>query len=139
MSQEPEYEPYERWTGPITTAFPSNTTWKLKTESHYLGSYTVQKLTQLRTHHKMKAPPSQQAREARLGIHIKWQKVWRLKCHYTTPKDEVTWLKLIHRNLYVANRDPQAANHRFGSKKGLSTRWGVHSPSPLGEKNHDLV
>ena len=110
LSKDPEYIPDERWVGPVTTAFPSNTKWTLQSEAHYLGSYTVKKLTQLRTHHKMQPPPAQQAWEARLGIRINWQKVWRLKCHYTTPKDQVTWLKLIHRNLYVANRDPQCVN-----------------------------
>ena len=67
LSQDPEYIPDERWVGPVTTAFPSNTKWTLQTESHYLGSYTVKKLTQLRTHHKMKIPPAQLAWESRLS------------------------------------------------------------------------
>ena len=78
LSKDPEYIPDERWVGPVTTAFPSNTKWTLQSEAHYLGSYTVKKLTQLRTHHKMQPPPAQQAWEARLGIRIKWHKVWSL-------------------------------------------------------------
>ena len=43
LSQDPEYIPDERWVGPVTIAFPSNTKWTLQSESHYLGSYTVKK------------------------------------------------------------------------------------------------
>ena len=57
----------------------------------------------------MKPPPAIQAWTQRLG-NVKWEKVWRLRSFFTTPRDQATWLKLIHRNLFVANRDPDAVD-----------------------------
>ena len=53
----------------------------------------------------MLPPPSQIYWENKYGP-IDWSKVWRIKSPYCSPRDEVTWLKLQHRNLYVAKSDP---------------------------------
>ena len=45
-----------------------------------------------------------------------WDKVWRITCFYCTPRDQIKWLKLHHRNLYVANRDPSIQDQ--GCKTG---------------------
>ena len=39
--------------------------------------------------------------------HIPWTKVWQIKSFFATPRDQITWLKLMHRNLYLA---PQRDN-----------------------------
>ena len=31
-----------------------------------------------------------------------WKKIWRIRGIYSTPRDEIPWLKLQHRNLWVA-------------------------------------
>ena len=36
--------------------------------------------------------------------------MWRIRSFFTTPRDQATWLKLLHRNLYVANKDPSLAD-----------------------------
>ena len=36
---------------------------------------------------------------------VPWGEIWRITSLYCTPRDQITWLKLVHRNLYVANRD----------------------------------
>ena len=55
---------------------------------------------------KFKEPTSQQAWEDRLGFSIPWKKVWKIRTFFATPRDQVPWLKLHHRNLYVAGHDP---------------------------------
>lgn len=67
------------------------------------------KITQARADRKMQPLPSQDAWNRRIG-RVKWKKVWRIRSFFTTPRDQKTWLKLIHRNLYVANRDQNLAN-----------------------------
>ena len=36
------------------------------------------------------------------GVLIPWSKVWGIKSFHATPRDQVTWLKLMHRNIYLA-------------------------------------
>ena len=38
----------------------------------------------------------------RLNLTIPWHKVWSIKSFYATPRDQFTWLKVMHRNLFVA-------------------------------------
>ena len=98
-----------RWIGPETVAYPGNLKWKIGKEVEEVGALSIKRLTQARTDMKMKPPPSQKAWERRLG-RVNWKKVWRMRAFFTTPRDQATWLKLIHRNLYVANRDPSLAS-----------------------------
>ena len=52
-----------------------------------------------------KPPNAQKAWEARLERGIVWKCVWKhLSSYFTTPRDELTWVKLRHRALAVANR-----------------------------------
>ena len=30
-----------------------------------------------------------------------WHRVWKIKSFFATPRDQVTWLKLMHQNLYL--------------------------------------
>ena len=58
----------------------------------------------------MKPPNCEAAWEARLFQTLPWNKIWRIKSFFTSARDALTWLKLMHRNLYVANRDPSIQN-----------------------------
>ena len=31
-----------------------------------------------------------------------WSKIWSIKLFYATPRDQITWLKIMHRNLFLA-------------------------------------
>ena len=54
----------------------------------------------------MKAPAAQEGWECRFPFKkFVWEQVWKLKAMYTSPRDVNTWLKLKHRNLYVAKSD----------------------------------
>ena len=97
----------KRWFGPVTTAFPANVIWEISGEEDKLGGMTIKKLTRSRAFAKSKPPPGILAWENRIGG-VKREKVFRLKSFYTTPRDQATWMKLIHRNLFVASRDPTA-------------------------------
>ena len=33
---------------------------------------------------------------------IPWTSVWKIRSFYASPRDQFTWLKVMHRNLYVA-------------------------------------
>ena len=37
-----------------------------------------------------------------MNVAIPWSKVWSIKSFYATPRDQFTWLKVMHRNLFVA-------------------------------------
>ena len=57
----------------------------------------------------VRVPHPKRPVQRRIG-RVKWKKVWKIRSFFTTPRDQATWLKLLHRNLYVANRDPSLAN-----------------------------
>ena len=86
-----------RWAGPHTTAFPCDVIWKLGSEEMRFAEMTVKKMTQLRNFARMKASPAPKAWRRRLGTSVGG--MFRIKCFYTTPRDEVTWMKVWHRNL----------------------------------------
>ena len=94
-----------RWTGLPYACFPQNHEWTLGDSTFRVEELTIQILTRQRVNNKMQPPPSQQYWESKFGP-IDWYKVWRIKSPYCSPRDEVTWLKLQHRNLYVAKSDP---------------------------------
>ena len=93
-----------RLRGPTATTFPAVKGWKIDAEHVELDNLTIKAIT----HHftqRIFEPPTETQRNwtTRLGgIIIPWQKVWRIKSFYATPRDQVTWLKLMHRNLYLA-------------------------------------
>ena len=97
--------PDERWAGPITTCFPSNMEFKVGDVMDKIGSITIKSMTRDMTYPLMKPPPAQAVWDSKMGA-VNWKKVWRIKSFFTTPRDQATWLKLLHRNLYVNQRDP---------------------------------
>ena len=52
----------------------------------------------------MKPPTAEKTWEEphRVPLSIPWGKVWRIKSFYASPRDQLTWLKVHHRNLYLA-------------------------------------
>ena len=68
----------------------------------------------------MKEPKAQEKWECKciremnsLGTqNLPWVQIWGLKPLYTSPRDTYTWLKLRHRNLYVANKDVKSNNQK---------------------------
>ena len=40
-------------------------------------------------------------------IAVPWHRVWRIKSFYVTPRDQLTWLKVMHRNLYLAGNSSE--------------------------------
>ena len=71
----------------------------------------------------MKPPPAEQAWRDKIGIFS--VNVWRIKSFFVTPRDQITWLKLHHRNLWVANRDPSLTDqtcHAHGCQQLESQR-----------------
>ena len=108
--------------GPIQDAFPANTKWRMKgsREEFELWKLTIKLNTSIRQSAKMKPPPAQENWEVKLQrilIRFKknelpWSKIWRLSPMYVTPRDTLTWIKVKHRNLYVAKHDNSVENQK---------------------------
>ena len=50
----------------------------------------------------MKPPACEAVWEMKLGQKIRFDKVWKIKADYVSPRDQIVWLKIEHRNLWVA-------------------------------------
>ena len=55
---------------------------------------------------KFETPACQAAWNSRLNANLPWSKIWKITSTFATPRDQLTGLKLQHRNLYVAQREP---------------------------------
>ena len=99
------YQEIPRLIGPRNYSFPKDQDWILHNTPLSLGAMTIKQMTR-RTGGLRDAPPNcQKAWNKRLGVKIPWKKVWRsVSTFFTTHRDELTWLKLTHRALAVANR-----------------------------------
>ena len=104
--EDEEYELDIRIMGPIDRSFPLFCKWKIGSEALCVNEMTIKLMTRAITYAKMQPPSCEKKWEERLGKSFPWLKIWRIKSFFTTPRDEVTWLKIMHRNLWVANRDP---------------------------------
>ena len=63
-----------------------------------LDRLSIKTRTALLAARKMKPPSAEKAWEERLGFEIDWNKVWRIKSFHASPRDQFTWLRLMHRN-----------------------------------------
>ena len=83
---------------------PHPDSWTLDGERVRIDLLSIRLRTRSLAIRKMKPPPAQTAwaDPQRLPIHIPWHKVWRIKSFYASPRDQITWLKVMHRNLYLA-------------------------------------
>ena len=111
-----------RLCGALNTSFPASARWITtdktlnctgrdsqgrKVNSISLYQLTVHTMTQMKQMKKIKPPDSTaaawQAKEPRMKIPIK--KTWKIECKYCTPKDQLTWLKVQHKNLYLQREE----------------------------------
>ena len=110
MAASDDYEYFvdkDRIIGPITSSYPRDEGWKLgpKGKAMKLSEMTIKHMTRNAGKLRDKPPNAQKAWEARLERGIVWKCVWKhLSSYFTTPRDELTWVKLRHRALAVANR-----------------------------------
>lgn len=97
---------------PRNAAFPINTIWKLGDRELRLDALSIEASTQIRQENKMKPPASEEGWRMRLpGRALPFPTIWKLKPMYVSRRDTLTWMKLKHRNLYVANRDRTIVNN----------------------------
>ena len=101
-----------RWISPETVAFPGASIWLLEGKEMKMSEMSIKVLTKTRTWARMVPPAAEAAWEARLAGEIPWKRIWKIKPSCASPRDEVTWLKVQHRNLWVANRDPSLASSK---------------------------
>lgn len=102
--------------GPAGEVFPRPEGWLLDGKEINLDNLTVREYTRALALRRFVTPACQAAWELpeRLGLriaalgweHLPWRAIWRMKSFYETPRDRMTGTKLLHRNLYVAARDP---------------------------------
>ena len=95
-----------RWIGPINNCYPGYTKWKIGNTILEIEIMHIKELTRAIQYSKMKKPACEVAWEIRLNIQIPWNIIWKIKCWWVSARDQITWLKLQHRNLYVAKSDP---------------------------------
>ena len=82
----------------------------------------------------MKPPPAQPGWEDRFHTTtFDWPSIWKLRPLYVSPRDSITWLKLKHRNLYVANRDQQSNNQKCLACDNGANEWEWESMRHLAE------
>ena len=97
--------------------FPHMKGWTIDGEKVRMNGLHIKQLTWTQTQRRVLPPPAETTWQQRYPARtIPWAKVWRITCFYCTPRDQITWLKLHHRNLYVANRDPSIQDQ--GCKTG---------------------
>jgi hypothetical protein len=58
-------------------------------------------ITRAKAKIQMKRPAAEAVWIARLGW-INFNKVWRIRADYVSPRDQVAWMKIMHLNLRVA-------------------------------------
>ena len=101
-----------RMCGPEQNAFPASASWKTGDYDidHNQGKgsiplwhLTVHTLTQFKTMKKFEPPTGTEEawRQRASGLRLPMKETWKIKCNYCTPRDQLTWLKVQHRNLYV--------------------------------------
>ena len=98
-----------RYLGPAHRTWPQPEDWMIASEPAELDTLSVRARTRIQAVKRMKPPasPTAWAEKHRLGpILIPWNKIWRIRSFFVTPRDQITWLKVHHRNLYLAGNNP---------------------------------
>ena len=89
--------------------FPLPVGWKVDDTPVRLDRLSIKQRTQLLALRKMKPPAAVLKWEQKylrselhaLGMELPWNKIWTLTSFYATKRDQFTWLRLKHRNLYT--------------------------------------
>ena len=93
-----------RLLGPVHHTFPRTTGWKIDGDEVRLDELSIRVRTRLLAVRKMKALSAEAAWTIfrRLPLPMPWNKIWRIRSFYVSPRDQLAWLKVMHRNLYLA-------------------------------------
>ena len=93
--------------GPAGQVFPRPDGWLLGDKEVKLYELSVREYTNELTIHmrKFRPPACEAAWDSRLNAALPWKKIWRIRSIFATPRDQLTGLKLLHRNLYVGKRE----------------------------------
>jgi len=71
-----------------------------------LDRFKIKDATALLTSlHFVSPTNTETAWQRRLRSKVNFEKVWRIRSFFATPRDQMAWLKLQHRNLFTASRD----------------------------------
>ena len=110
MASSDDYEYFidkDRVIGPITSSYPRDEGWKIgkKGKTMKLSEMSIKYMTRNSGKLRDKPPNAEKAWSLRLGRGMVFKNVWKhVSTFFTTPRDELTWLKFRHRALAVANR-----------------------------------
>ena len=97
-----------RIVGPQSVSFPANTEWKVGNEIYWLDDLSIKNRTKALQEVKMTPPGAMNKWRDRLTYNnIPEKKVWAMRFKYASPRDRITWTKLLHRNLYISWRGEQ--------------------------------
>ena len=92
--------------GPQDASFPLAKGWVIGDKKVDLAKLGIKSYTRILTGRKFQPPTeTEKAWDGRLGVKTAWRKVWGIRSFYASPRDQITWLKLHHRNLYVTGHD----------------------------------
>jgi len=101
----------DRIAGPEEVAFPAATKWRLGEWTGTMGELTIKEITKYNTRKKFQRPNGPKNWRRKMPIirrrrtEVRFHKVWKLKSYFTTPRDEVTWKKALHRTLYMQREE----------------------------------
>ena len=90
-----------RVVGPQKASFPDVKGWEVDGVEVTLPGLSIKKVRHLLTMRKFIKPASEEAWILRMMCEIDWKRVWAMRAPYCTRRDQVTWLKLMHRNLFT--------------------------------------
>ena len=92
-----------RVAGALTKRFPSAVGWLLDGKKVRLDRLSIKARTEALSLRKMKPPAAERAWSIRLNEpNLPWPLIWMIRSFYASPRDEFTWLRVMHRTLYVA-------------------------------------
>ena len=92
--------------GPAHMSFPHPKGWRMGDTEVELDKLTIKIMTRTLTKPKFKRPPSEETWKERGIYGVK--DTWKQTRLFASPRDVTTSLKMLHRNLYVANRGGMA-------------------------------
>jgi hypothetical protein len=66
-----------------------------------LGALTIKTMTKAKAQAKFK-PPNTAVWRSKIGA-SPWHRTYTIRAKYVTPRDKITWMKIWHRNLWIAH------------------------------------
>ena len=87
--------------GPNSEIYPNPKGWKIDGTKVRLDRLSIKIRTQLLAHRRMKPPAAEESWDTKMPITHPWKAIWKIKSFYATPRDQFTWLKIMHRNLFL--------------------------------------